>query len=68
MLDFSNENTDEDLAHLVDATVEHHQVVTVGSAEDFGPISIQDPAEPGTVADSVAKGPDAPAETLDDWY
>ncbi|UYQ76156.1 hypothetical protein OF385_08770 [Glutamicibacter sp. JL.03c] len=68
MLDFRNGNSDEDLAHLVDATVAHHQVVTVGSVEDFELTSIQDPAEPRTAADSIAKGPDAPAESLDDWY
>jgi len=68
MLSFSNENMDDDLSHLVDATAGHHQVVRIGSVEDLGRNSVHDPQASYPLVDRAAQAPGPVAESLDDWY
>jgi len=68
MLNLSNENMDNDLSHLVDSKVEHHQVVEIGSVDDFGGHSLQEPQMPQAFAQTGTLAATSESENLDDWY
>ncbi|WP_334123164.1 hypothetical protein [Glutamicibacter sp.] len=68
MLNFSGENTDDELTYLVNSTVESHQVVTIGSVEDLGRNSVNNPESTLTLASTNTGAPNAQYESLDDWF
>ncbi|WP_345469367.1 hypothetical protein QMQ05_08985 [Glutamicibacter ectropisis] len=68
MLNFSGENSDDELTYLLSPTVESHQVVTIGSVEDLGRNSASDSESSLALAGSNSGNATSQYESLDDWF
>ncbi|KSU68070.1 hypothetical protein [Arthrobacter sp. NIO-1057] len=67
MLNLSGENSDDELTYLLSPTVESHQVVTIGSAEDLGRNSASGSESSLAMAGNTDNAT-SQYGSLDDWF